>query len=126
MIEKKGLTGPWEEILEVPPKDTSVVVKDLTENEDCQFRIRAKNAAGLSNPSRPTDMITVQDQPEKPSFEITHVKDITVKSGQNYEIHVPFKAHPLPSAEWNIDDKDIKMDNDRIQIQVIRRKKYKH
>ena len=72
----------------------------------------------MSNPSRPTDMITVQDQPQKPTFEITHVKDITVKSGQNYEIHVPFKAHPLPNAEWNIDDRDIKLDGDRIQIQV--------
>ena len=64
VIEKKGLTGPWEEILEVPSKDHSVTIKDLNENEDCQFRVRAKNAAGLSIPSRPTDMITVQDQPE--------------------------------------------------------------
>ena len=95
-----------------------MLVKEVQENEECQFRVRAKNAAGLSNPSRPTDMITVQDQPQKPTFEITHVKDITVKSGQNYEIHVPFKAHPLPNAEWNIDDRDIKLDGDRIQMQV--------
>lgn len=55
---------------------------------------------------------------EKPIFEITHLKDITVKSGQNYEIHVPFKAHPKPNAEWTVDDNEIALDNDRIQIQT--------
>ena len=55
---------------------------------------------------------------EKPTFEITHVKDIVVKSGQNYEIHIPFKAHPFPNTEWTIDDNEIKPDPDRIQIQV--------
>ena len=100
----------------MPPKENSVVVKEVRENEECQFRIRAKNAAGLGNPSRPTDMLTVQDQPCKPEFEITHLKDITVKSGQNYEIHVPFKAHPKPNAEWTIDDNEVVADGERIQI----------
>lgn len=55
---------------------------------------------------------------EKPTFELTHVKDIVVKSGQNYEIHVPFKAYPLPNAEWMIDDNDVPVDAERIQIKV--------
>lgn len=118
IIEKKNPDGQWDEVLEVPPKENSVVVKEVRENEECQFRIRAKNIAGLGNPSRPTEMITVQDQPCKPEFEITHLKDITVKSGQNYEIHVPFKAHPLPKAEWTIDDNEVVADGTRIQINV--------
>lgn len=65
IVEKKAIDGQWEEILEVPPKENGVVVKDVKENEECQFRIRAKNAAGLGNPSKPTDVITVQDQPRK-------------------------------------------------------------
>lgn len=63
VIEKKTENGQWEEILEVPPKDHSVVIKEVKEGEECQFRVRAKNAAGLSNPSRPTDMLKIQDQP---------------------------------------------------------------
>jgi hypothetical protein len=46
------------------------------------------------------------------------VKDITVKSGQNYEIHVPFKAHPKPNAEWTIDDKEINLNDKRVEVQV--------
>lgn len=56
---------------------------------------------------------------EKPNFEVSHVKDIVVKSGQNYEIHIPFKAHPKPSAEWTIDDREIEVDAERIQISLL-------
>ena len=79
-----------------------------------------RNAAGLSNPSKPTDIITVEDQPLKPTFEVGHVKDIVVKSGQNYEIYVPFKAHPPPTTEWTIDDNDFQSnDSERVQIQTL-------
>jgi titin len=65
VIEKKNPNGEWEEILEVPPKDTSIMVKDVKEGEECQFRVRAKNDAGLSKPSKPTDVIKIEDQPGK-------------------------------------------------------------
>jgi len=55
---------------------------------------------------------------EKPTFDITHLKDITVKSGQNYEIHSPYRAYPLPRAEWTVDDKEINIDGQRIQANV--------
>ncbi len=63
VVEKKSPDGQWEEILEVGPKETSILFKEVKEGEECQFRIRAKNSVGLSNPSKPTDMIKVQDQP---------------------------------------------------------------
>jgi hypothetical protein len=56
---------------------------------------------------------------EKPTFDITHLKDITVKSGQNYEIHAPYRAYPLPRAEWTVDDKEINIDGQRIQSNVL-------
>ena len=119
VIEKKSGNGPWEEVLDVSPKETLVTVKDVKEDEECQFRIRAKNAAGMSDPSKPTEVIKVLDQPLKPVFEISHLKDITVKSGQNYEIHVPFKAHPMPTAQWTVDETEILPEAERIEIQVF-------
>ncbi len=65
VVEKKTPDGQWEEVLEVGPKESNVTLKDVKEGEECQFRIRAKNAVGLSNPSKPTDMIKIQDQPRK-------------------------------------------------------------
>jgi len=120
VIEKKLPNSDlWEPVLEITGGNTTnVCLKDLKENEQCQFRVRARNNIGLSNPSRPTDVLTVKDQPEKPTFGISHIKDITVKAGQNYEIHVPFKASPLPNAFWTIGDMSVQATND-IQIETL-------
>ena len=118
IIEKKSINGLWEEIIEVPAKDTQVTIKNVQESEECQFRIKAKNAAGLSDPSKPSQVIKIEEQPLKPMFDISHLKDITVKSGQNYEIHVPFKAHPIPTADWTINDKEILPETGRVEMKV--------
>lgn len=119
IVEKKSPgNSDWEPVLEVAGKETNVCLKELKENEECQFRIRAKNDIGLSNPSRPTETVKIKDQPEKPSFGVGHVKDITVNAGQNYEIHIPFKANPLPNAIWTVEDRLV-VEDERIQIKVI-------
>ena len=64
IIEKKTPNSDWTPILEVPDKESSVCLKEgIKENDQCQFRIKAKNSVGLSNPSRPTDLIKIEDQP---------------------------------------------------------------
>ena len=118
IIEKRVGDGKFEEILEVNGKDTQAKIKAVKENEECEFRIKAKNAAGVSEPSRPTAIIKVEDQPEKPSFDMSNVKDITVKSGQSFEIHVPYKAIPKPTAEWIINEKELISDT-RVELKVL-------
>ena len=119
VIEKKSGNGPWEEVLEVSPKNNQATVKDLKENEECQFRVKVRNDAGLSEPSQPTDVIKVQDQPKKPVFDISLLKDITVNAGKPFVIQLPFKAYPLPRAEWTNDDKEIVTEENRVEIKVI-------
>jgi hypothetical protein len=41
---------------------------------------------------------------ENPKLDMSGVKDITVKLGQNYAIRVPYKAWPKPSALWTINE----------------------
>ena len=45
---------------------TSASIKGLEEGQTTQFRVRGVNAAGLGEPSKPTDKIKIEDQPEKP------------------------------------------------------------
>lgn len=55
---------------------------------------------------------------EKPSFLDLHgVKDITVKAGNDFEVHIPFKATPKPQAQWFIEDKDL-LNDDRVNLKV--------
>lgn len=119
VIEKKGPDGEWHEVMEVGPKETSASVKDVVEGEDCQFRVRARNAAGLNEPSVPTEMIKVENQPEKPSFGVTSVKDVIVKAGDHYEVHIPYKAWPIPTATWTINDNGVQPEAARVETPVL-------
>lgn len=53
----------WTEVVELPARDSSYTVPNLKEGDDVSFRIIAVNGVGSSEPSKPTDAITVQDQP---------------------------------------------------------------
>ena len=48
---------------ELPGRDHSYTVPNLKEGSEVAFRIRAVNALGPSEASRPTDVLTVEDQP---------------------------------------------------------------
>ena len=116
VVEKRSGKGNWEEILEV--KDNQAKIKDVKENEECEFRVKAKNAAGFNEPSKPTAVIKIEDQPVKPSFDLSGVKDITVKAGQNFEIHIPYKATPRPTVEWINNEKEILTDS-RVETKLL-------
>lgn len=45
---------------------TLATIKPLDEGQTYQFRVRGVNAAGLGEPSKPTDRVVVEDQPQKP------------------------------------------------------------
>lgn len=54
----------------------------------------------------------------KPHIDVGAVKDITVKHGQPFTIRVPFTGWPIPSAAWELNDKDVVLE-DRITPEVL-------
>lgn len=46
------------------------------------------------------------------------MKDITVKAGKDFEVHIPYKANPKAQAEWLLDDKEL-INDDRVNVKVI-------
>ncbi len=55
---------------------------------------------------------------DKPSFlDLQGIKDITVKAGKDFEVHIPYKATPKAQAQWFIDDKELLAD-DHINVKV--------
>lgn len=80
--------------------------------------MRAVNNAGPGEPSRPTDPVLIQDSPGRPVIDLSAVKDITVRAGQEFTIRIPYSgANPKPSADFLNGDKTI-FDDDRIKIEV--------
>ena len=59
----------------------------------------------------------MEEQPNKPHIDITGIRDITVRAGQDFSIHVPFTGFPLPTATWTRDDAPIE-DDSRVHRQL--------
>ncbi|XP_035779466.1 twitchin-like isoform X8 [Anopheles albimanus] len=91
--------------------DQSYRVEGLEEGKEYQFRLIAVNDIGASEPSRPSISVTLQEQPNKPMMDLRNVRDITVRAGEDFNIHVPYTAFPKPVATWFaneelLDDRD--------------------
>lgn len=79
----------------------------------------AVNEAGRSKPSRPSVNVLVEEQPNKPCLDLSGVRDITVKAGDDFSIHIPYIGFPLPTATWFNNDQIINDSDPRVHIQVI-------
>ncbi|XP_013785867.1 twitchin-like, partial [Limulus polyphemus] len=61
------LDGNWIKANNFLVKDTTFTVPDLLENHEYEFRVKAKNAAGLSKPSQPTATLKLRPKFTAPS-----------------------------------------------------------
>lgn len=86
--------------------------------EEYTFRVRAVNDVGTSPPSRPSVGIVVEEQPNKPCMDLSAVRDITVRAGEDFSIHVSFTAFPPPVASWYNNDNLLPETDTRIFQQV--------
>ena len=101
IIEKKGPgDADFKPVNNSPVSDTKFTVPNLNEGDEYQFRVRAVNDAGESEPSKPVGPVKAENMPEKPRIDMGKIKDITVKAGQPFDIRVPYHGYPQPTAEW--------------------------
>ncbi|XP_064634017.1 twitchin-like isoform X9 [Lineus longissimus] len=109
MVEKKPKGAKdFKPVFKEPIEGLQTTIPDLVEGEECEFRIVAVNEAGPGDPSKPTDMIKVENQPEKPKINTKDVpREIVVKAGENFDIKIPFDGWPIPTATWELNDKDL-------------------
>ena len=79
-------------------------IRGLEDNAEYQFRIKAVNAFGESNPSRPSQWCRIEEQQNRPIFGSGKPRDIVVRAGESFSIAIPYTAHPIPSASWNFNN----------------------
>jgi len=119
IVEKKGPDGKWVEVNDYPHPSTTMTIPGLKEGDEYQFRVMAVNEIGRSVPSRPSNGIIVEEQPNKPKLDLSGIRDVTVRAGEDFSISIPFVAFPKPTASWFAHDKQLDSETDsRVFIQT--------
>lgn len=122
IVEKKDKYGEWEKALEVPAFGSEGPVKatvgDLIENQPYEFRVRAVNKAGPSEPSNQTPVIYAKPRNLAPKIDRTNLIDMKVKAGQNFVFDVKVSGEPPPTTRWLLDSRDVKV-GDRIKVKNV-------
>ncbi|CAH1103156.1 unnamed protein product [Psylliodes chrysocephalus] len=108
----------WTDINSTPINDTVYSVPNLKEGETYQFRLIAVNDVGKSEPSKPSINIKIEEQPNKPRMDLGGVRDITVRAGEDFSIHVPYIGFPKPTAAWFANDKHLDESDSRVFPQL--------
>ncbi|XP_037071181.1 LOW QUALITY PROTEIN: twitchin-like [Pollicipes pollicipes] len=115
--QPKG-SDAWEPCNREPHPLSNFTVPGLTEGDEYAFRVIAVNDVGESEPSKASPFIKVEEQPNKPHIDVSGLRDITVKAGQDFSIHVPYRGFPKPTAAWTRDDVPVDDSDPRVHTQL--------
>lgn len=119
-IERRDLPeGRWTRCNFTNVPETHYDVTGLTENSQYDFRVIAKNAAGLfSIPSDNTGPITIKDDVEPPRImiDVKFRETVFVKAGETLKINADLAGRPAPVISWTKNGKEIEL---RARIQIV-------
>lgn len=105
IVQKKAKNDKdWSSVNADPIPATQFTVPNLKTGDEYQFRIIAVNDVGPSEPSRSSGAILIEEKPNKPIMDLGGVRDITVRAGEDFSIHVPYVGFPKPTASWFAND----------------------
>uniref|UniRef100_A0A803Y3E0 Titin n=1 Tax=Meleagris gallopavo TaxID=9103 RepID=A0A803Y3E0_MELGA len=104
VVEKKELPdGRWMKASFTNVIDTQFEVTGLVENQRYEFRVIARNAAGVfSEPSESSGAITARDEVEPPhiSMDPKYKDTIVVHAGESFKLEADVHGKPIPSIQW--------------------------
>uniref|UniRef100_A0AAR2J785 Titin n=1 Tax=Pygocentrus nattereri TaxID=42514 RepID=A0AAR2J785_PYGNA len=91
-------------------KYTEFAITGLTADQQYEFRVTARNAAGIfSEPSDSTGPITTKDEIEPPSVSVDpKYKDvIVINAGENLVLEADIHGKPIPDVQWLKEGKEM-------------------
>ena len=78
----------------------NVHLTGLSENHKYIFRVKAVNAAGMSEPSEPTDEIVCKLRKQRPRILRESMKDVRVSQGETIKLFAKVTGEPEPTKVW--------------------------
>ena len=118
ILQMKSKSDKWSDLNTALIPTTIHTVPNLVEFEEYQFRVIAVNDVGQSKPSRPSSLIKIEEQPNKPCIDLGAVRDIIVRACEDFSIHVPYIAFPKPTLSWFANDSVLDDSDSRVFQQL--------
>ena len=100
-------------------KNLTYSVEKLNKGDEYDFRVKAKNESGSSQPKETLAPVLVKEPHIEPSADLSEIINqlITCRSGKTFTIDVPFSGRPAPKVSWKLEEMRLKS-TDRVSIKV--------
>nr|XP_045591480.1 myomesin-2-like isoform X5 [Procambarus clarkii] len=108
----------WVRVNLVPIKDTEFAVANLIGGREYRFRVSAENAVGMSDPSPPSEVVSISTDQEatEPHF-LKELRDAVAVENHRVEFSVHIIGTPLPDITWYKDGFEV-YDTRRFEFRV--------
>lgn len=117
VVEMKEKFSPfWKEVKELSADQLTATITNLKEGSEYEFRIRAKNKAGLGDPSDPSDSVVAKPRHLAPKIDRTAIEEIKVRAGSNFQLNIPVSGEPPPTVTWMFSGEPLES-SERIKIE---------
>uniref|UniRef100_A0A3P9CQI4 Titin n=1 Tax=Maylandia zebra TaxID=106582 RepID=A0A3P9CQI4_9CICH len=100
-------------------KSQKMLVEGLIENTEYDFRVKAKNDAGISEPQGTFSSVVIKEPCIEPTADLSSITNqlITCKTSNTFTIDVPISGRPAPKVTWKLEEMKLK-ETDRVSIKT--------
>lgn len=102
-------------------KTLKMLVEGLIENTEYDFRVKAKNDAGISEPQGTFSSVVIKEPLIEPTADLSSITNqlITCKLSNTFTIDIPISGRPAPKVTWKLEEMKLK-ETDRILIRTTK------
>lgn len=102
-------------------KSLKMLVEGLSENKEYDFRVKAKNDAGISDPQATFSSVVIKEPRIEPTADLSNITNqlITCKASNTFTIDVPISGRPAPKVTWKLEEIKLK-ETDRVSIKTTK------
>lgn len=110
-------TDRW--VLSGETKSLKMLVEGLIENTEYDFRVKAKNDAGISEPQGTFSSVVIKEPCIEPTADLSSITNqlITCKTSNTFTIDIPISGRPAPKVTWKLEEMKLK-ETDRLSIKT--------
>ena len=112
-------TDHW--VVSEETKSQKMLVEGLIENTEYDFRVKAKNDAGISEPQGTFGSVVIKEPRIEPTADLSSITNqlITCKTSSTFTIDIPISGRPAPKVTWKLEEMKLK-ETDRVSIKTTK------